>query len=141
MKSTWIKNTLGLLALGLVATGAQAGWERHDHGYGYDHGYDHRAIQQSRQFSQQVDARQERQMERIRVGLQEGRLTRAEFRRLKQEQREIRAMADYFRGDGLIDAREFRRLDRALNEASDDIWAEKHDREARSRYADDYRYN
>lgn len=139
MKSTWIKNTLGLLALGLVATGAQAGWERHDHGY--DHGYDHRAIQQSRQFSQQVDARQERQMERIRVGLQEGRLTRAEFRRLKQEQREIRAMADYFRADGLIDAREFRRLDRALNEASDDIWAEKHDREARSRYADDYRYN
>lgn len=135
MKSTLIKTTLALLALGLVATGAQAGWERHDDGY------DHHAIQQSRQFSQQVDARQERQLERIRVGLQEGRLTRGEFRRLKQQQREIRAMADYFRADGLIDAREFRRLDRALNEASDDIWAEKHDREARSRYGDDYRYN
>jgi hypothetical protein len=128
MKSNLMKKTLGLLALGLVATGAQANWDFHDRGYGG------RAYQQSRYFSEQIDARQERQMARIRAGVEQGRLTRAEFRMLKQEQREIRAMEHHFGADGRIDAREFRRLDHALDVASNNIRAEKHDRQARNAY-------
>lgn len=135
MKSTLIKKTFGLLALGLVATGAQANWDRADHGHGG------RAYQQSQLFSQKIDARQERQMERIMAGRQEGRLTRAEFRRLKQEQQEIRAMEHHFRADGLIDAREFQRIDRALDVASRNIRAEKHDRQARNAYSPYSRFN
>jgi CRISPR/Cas system-associated endoribonuclease Cas2 len=135
MKSTLMKKTLGLLALGLIATGAQASWERHEYAY------DRHAYQQSQRFSQQIDARQARQMERIMAGMHEGRLTRAEFRRLKQEQREIRAMEHHFLADGVIDSREFQRLERALDTASDNIRAEKHDRQARSPYGDPYRFN
>lgn len=132
MKSTWMKKTLALLALGLVTTGAQAHWDRDDPRH------DRRAYQQSQQFLQQIDARQDRQRERIVAGMREGRLTRGEFRRLKEEQHEIRAMEEHFLADGLIDVREFQRLDRALNAASDNIWSEKHDRQAR--YGDTYRY-
>jgi hypothetical protein len=128
MKSTLIKKTLGLLALGLVATGAQASWDRHDDAY-----VRHTA-QQSRQFSQQIDARQDRQMERIEAGMKAGRLTRREYRDLVQEQREIRAMKRHFRADGVIDVREFRRLDRALDIANRNIRDEKHDRQARNAY-------
>lgn len=135
MKSTLIKQALGLLALGLVATGAQAHWDRHDQGH------DWRVHQQSRHFSQQIDARQERQMARIMAGMREGRLTRGEFRRLKEEQRDIRAMEAHFLADGVIDVREFRRIERALDIANRNIWDEKHDRQARSHEGDGHRYN
>lgn len=135
MKSTLMKKTLALLALGLAATGAQAGWERDDD---YPSG---RAYQQSQWFSQEIDARQDRQVERIMAGMREGRLTRAEFRWLKQEQRDIRFMENDFRADGLIDAREFQRLERALDVASRNIRAEKHDRQARGAYGYDSRFN
>jgi hypothetical protein len=135
MKSALMKKTLALLALGLITTGTQASWDRNDQGY------DRRAYQQSQRFSQQIDARQDQQRERIMAGKHAGRLTRAEFRRLQQEQREIRAMEQRFRADGLIDAREFLRLDRALNVASRNIRAEKHDRQARNAYGNPYRFN
>jgi hypothetical protein len=73
MKSALMKKILALLALGLIATGAQASWDRHDQGY------DRHAYQQSRHFSQQIDARQDQQRERIMAGKRAGRLTRAEF--------------------------------------------------------------
>lgn len=128
MKSTLINRTLGLVALGLVATGAQAGWDHHDRAY------DRHAVQQSRMYSQEIDARQDRQMERIEAGRWNGMLTRAEYRRLMREQREIRAMERHFEGDGLIDRREFRRLERALDIASRNIRVEKHDHQARNAY-------
>ena len=135
MKSTLMKQALGLLAassLALAATGAQADWGHGERGHAY---------QQSRMFSQQVNARQARQMERIQAGMRTGALTRGEFRELMHEQHAIRAMERHFRADGIIDAREFRRLDRALDVASRNIRAEKHDRQAR--YADGHagRYN
>jgi len=140
MKSNLMKKTLGVLTLGalaLLATGAQAGWDRG--GYGQDHrGH---ATQQSQRFSQQINARQDRQMERIQAGKREGDLRRAEFRELIHEQREIRAMERYFSADGVIDAREFKRLDHALDIASRNIQAEKHDdRQARNAY-DHRRFN
>lgn len=130
-----IKQTLGMLALGLATAGAQAGWGHHD----YDH--DHQAAQQSRHFSQEIDARQDRQMARIEAGMRRGDLTRGEYRRLMEEQREIRAMERRFRADGWIDAREFRRLERALDIASNNIRDEKHDRQARSDYGHRYHFN
>jgi hypothetical protein len=51
-----------------------------------------------------------------------------------QEQHEIRAMEHHFAADGLIDAREFQRLDRALDIASRNIKLEKHDRQDRYAY-------
>ncbi|HWR76037.1 MAG TPA: hypothetical protein VN283_02355 [Thiobacillus sp.] len=141
MKSTLMKKTLGILALGalgLMATGAQAGWDRGGYGYGHSgHAY-----QQSQMFSQQIDARQDRQMERIQAGKREGNLRRAEFRELMREQREIHAMERHFRADGVIDAREFKRLDHALDIASRNIQAEKHDdRQARNAYDPSRRFN
>ena len=135
MKSTLMNKTLGLLALGLIATGAQAGWDRDDRGSSG------RVYQQSHLFSQKIDARQDRQMTRITAGMHEGRLTRAEFHRLKQEQREIHAMERHFRSDGVINAPEFRHLERALDIASRNIRAEIHDRQARSAYGHFSRFN
>jgi hypothetical protein len=43
-------------------------------------------------------------------------------------------MEQHFRADGFIDPREFQRLDRALDIASQNIRAEKHDRQARVAY-------
>ncbi|MGK2952521.1 MAG: hypothetical protein ACSLEZ_09075 [Thiobacillus sp.] len=134
MKSNLMKKTLGILALstlGLMATGAQANWERGGQGYGHAQKL---AYQQSQAFSQQINARQDRQKQRIQAGMHKGKLTRAEFRELMQEQHSIRVMEQRFRADGLIDAREFKRLDRALDIADHNIRAEKHDRQARQAY-------
>ncbi len=126
MKSNSMKKAFGVLTLsilGLTATGARAAWDRG--GYGHPPTY-----QQPRAYSQQINARQDRQMQRIRVGQRAGHLTRFEFRELMQEQHKIRAMEQHFREDGVIDAREFRRLDHALDRADHNIRAEKHDRQA-----------
>jgi uncharacterized membrane protein YebE (DUF533 family) len=128
MKNTLLKTTLGMLALGLIATGAQANWE-HD-GYG-----SRQAYQQTQAFSQQINARQDRQMDRIRAGMRSGQITRVEFRELMQEQHHIRGMEQHFLADGRIDAREFQRLDRALDAADRNIRMEKHDRQARYGYS------
>lgn len=153
MKSNLMKKTLTVLALGslgLLATGAQADGNRGGYGPGFntsygqiqdrvqdrDHNrYDRHAFMQSEKFSQQVNARQDRQMDRIKDGMRNGALTRFEFRDLMQEQREIRAMEQHFRADGIIDAREFQRLDRALDVASQKIRSEKHDRQERHAFA------
>jgi len=144
MKSNLMKKTLGVLALGalgLMATGTQAGWNGEQAG-DRGHGHSGHAYQQSRMFSQQINARQDRQMERIQTGKREGNLRRAEFRELMYEQREIRAMERYFSADGVIDAREFKRLDHALDIASRNIRADKQDdRLARNAYEPNRRFN
>jgi uncharacterized membrane protein YebE (DUF533 family) len=133
MKSNLMKNTLGILALstlGLAATGAQADWDRGNHGYGFGgHAY-----KQSLVFGQQINERQDRQMDRIQQGMRAGNLTRFEFHELMQEQHRIRAMEQHFRADGMIDAHEFQRMDRALDVASLNIKLEKHDRQERFAY-------
>jgi len=134
MKNTLMKKTLGMLALGLIATGAQADWERG--GYGHKQAY-----LQSQAYNQQIDARQDRQQDRIRVGMRSGQLTRAEFRELMQEQHKIHAMEHRFRADGRIGTREFQRLDRALDMADRNIRMEKHDGQARHAYGYASRFN
>ena len=129
MKHILMKSGLGMLAMGLAATGAQASWDRG--GYGHQHAY---LQQQSRAYSQQIDARQDRQAARIQDAMRAGHLTRFEFRTLMSEQHEIRAMEQHFRADGRIDAREFERIDHALDSASGNIRMESSDRQARSAY-------
>jgi uncharacterized membrane protein YebE (DUF533 family) len=132
MKIHLIKASLGALALtaslGLITTSAQADWGQQQRGHS-DHG--NRYTQQSRHFQQQINTRQDRQMDRIQVGMRSGTLTRMEFRKLMQEQHDIRTMARHFRADGFINAREFQRLDQALDRASRNIHEERHDRQVR----------
>jgi len=67
MKTTLITTRLGMLMLGglsLVATAAQADWDR------YGHPQVRHACQQSQAYSQQINARQMRQMDRIEAGKQ-----------------------------------------------------------------------
>jgi len=136
MKHILIKSGLGMLALGLAATAAQAGWERG--GDGHQHAY---LQQQSWAYSQQIDDRQDRQAARIQDARRAGYLTRFEFRTLMDEQHQIRAMERHFRADGRIDSREFQRIDRALDRASFNIRTEAHDRQARSAYDRHSRFN
>ena len=124
MKSNLMKKTFGILALsimGLAATGAQAAWDRGGQGH-------KQAYQQTKAYSQQINARQDRQMQRIRAAKREGNLTHRGFRALMQEQHDIRAMDQRFRADGVIDAREFKRIDRALDSAHRNIQATNHAR-------------
>ena len=141
MKSTLMNKAIGILALGVLAlatSSAQADWGRSDRGYADNTGH---AYEQSRVFGQQVNARQDRQMERIQAGMRSGALTRGEFRELMHEQHKIRSMERHFHADGYIDAREFRRLQRALDVASYNIKDEKHDRQTRYAYGHQPWYN
>lgn len=159
MKTQMMKKTLAALALGglvLMASGAQAEDNRGNYGYGhsnysdnysndYSNNYSNdnsspfnppqqggHAYQQSQYFSQQIDARQARQMDRIQAGKRSGSLTRFEFRDLMQAQNRIRAMEQHALADGIINPREYQRLDRALDSASRDIRFEKIDQQARN---------
>lgn len=123
-----------MLALGLMASGAQADWDRGGRAY-------QPAFQQSQAHGQQIDARQDRQAARIRAALRAGRLSRFEFRELMHEQRRIRVMERHFRADGVINEREFQHIERALDMASRTIRAETHDRQARSAYGRPSRFN
>jgi len=136
MKSILMKSGLGMLALGLAATSAQASWDRG----GYSH---HEAYlqQQSRAYTQEIDARQDRQAARIRAAMRAGHLTRFEFRTLIDEQHAIRITERHFRADGRMNAREFQRLERALDRASFNIRTEAHDRQARSSHDRHSRFN
>ncbi len=134
MKNILTKTALGVLALGLIATGAQAGWEREGRGH-------NKQTYLQTQAGRQIDARQDRQMERIQAGMRSGRITRAEFRGLMQEQHRIRAMERHFRTDGVMNAREFQRLDHALDIASRTIREERRDRHARHAYGHPYPFN
>jgi uncharacterized membrane protein YebE (DUF533 family) len=134
MKNNLKKIALGALAfasLGLTATSALADRDRHERA---NFGHGDRGVQQSQQFSQQINARQSQQMDRIQAGMRSGNLTRAEFRELMHKQRDIRAMEQNFRADGFIDAREFHRLNRALDVASSSIREERHDPQTRYAY-------
>ena len=169
MKTQLMNKTLFVLALGslMITTGAHANDTSYRYEYDnrnaavvqlemaperdrntsrepmFEHDYDDQwddAYQQSQQFSQRVNARQSRQMNRIQAGKRSGSLTRYEYRELMHEQRHIRTMEQNFLADGIIDRREFQRLDRALDRASNSL-SEKHDQQARNYYGNTARWN
>lgn len=105
-----------LIAIGLIAAGATSasaqGW------WGGTSG-------------REVDARQSNQQQRIERGLRDGSITRYEAHGLIEEQRRI---ADYERrakADGHLDARERATLKSMQDNASQHIYAERHDAEFR----------
>lgn len=140
MQANVIKTALGLLAaagLTLAAANAQADWpDRSDPPHP-------RTLHDrfSLMHAEQINARQDRQMARIQTGWRTGDLTRGEFRMLMRQQHEIRAMERHFLADGVLDGREFRRLDAALDEAGRSIRWERHDRLARDYREYHPRYN
>jgi hypothetical protein len=73
--------------------------------------------------------RQQNQKDRIRAGVKDGSVTRAEAARLKQDQREIRQNARRAKSDGTVTGKEAARITRQQNKASRDILKQKNDRQ------------
>lgn len=115
MTRTLIKTAFSGLALGVLAASAHAGH--------LDRGYpSHPQMRpQSQAYIQQINARQARQMRQIEAARRAGLLSRYEFRALRREQRQIRAMEHRFRADGILNGHEFQHLDRALRLAQRSI--------------------
>lgn len=78
-----------------------------------------------------IDDRQARQMQRIEQGLRSGQLTRSEYYRLVEQQREIARLERMLSRDGRLSPRDRVLLSQLQNEASRDIFWQKHDAETR----------
>lgn len=78
-----------------------------------------------------VNAHQHRQQARIRQGVRSGELTRRETRGLVREQRDIRRLERDYKSDGTLTGAERRDLHREQNQASRDIYKQKHDAQDR----------
>lgn len=76
-----------------------------------------------------IDARQNNQARRIDNGLRNGALTPAEAARLAHQQREIAAAERAAKSDGRLTPGERAYLEAKQNQASRNIYAEKHDRQ------------
>src|SRR3954447_3934511 len=78
-----------------------------------------------------VNTRQRNQRKRINEGVRSGELTRDEAVNLRQEQRAIRTEKRAYRSDGKVTAAERKDLHQDLNDASKDIYQQKHDSDTR----------
>jgi hypothetical protein len=76
-----------------------------------------------------IDARQHHQAHRIFQGVRSGQLTPEETKMLLTQQKEIRHNEREYKSDGNLTLDERRQLHHQLNEASRDIYREKHDEE------------
>ena len=78
-----------------------------------------------------VNQRQHNQRERIQQGVKSGELTRRETGRLAEEQRDIRQLERGYKSDGTLTGAERRDLQHEQNQASRDIYRQKHDEQDR----------
>lgn len=78
-----------------------------------------------------VNAREHRQQHRITQGVKSGELTQREARTLRREQRAIRAEERAYKADGHLDRAERRDLHQDLDQASRNIYQQKHDAQKR----------
>lgn len=78
------------------------------------------------------DERQQMQEQRIQNGLQSGAITQEEAQRLRAEQSGIARAQQKANADGVVTAKEQRRLDRMQDLASKDIHHQRHDNQAGS---------
>ena len=78
-----------------------------------------------------VNARQHNQRERIQQGVGSGELTRRETGRLVEEQRDVRQLERAYKSDGTLTGAERRDLHHEQNQASHDIYRQKHDEQDR----------
>lgn len=73
-----------------------------------------------------VDSREARQTWRVRQGVHSGQLTRAEARRLRHGQRQVRRMESRSKRDGVVTQRERFRMENIQDRQSRHIWRLKH---------------
>ena len=78
-----------------------------------------------------IDQRQANQERRIDQGIQSGQLTEREAERLQRQQDHIQNMEDKALADGKLSKGERRKIRRAQNRASRQIWRQKHDAQTR----------
>ena len=78
-----------------------------------------------------VNARQHNQRERIQQGVRSGELTRKETRHVAEDQRDIRQLERGYKSDGKLTGAERRDLTHEQNQASRDIYKQKHDAQER----------
>jgi polyhydroxyalkanoate synthesis regulator phasin len=79
-----------------------------------------------------VNRHQYHQEQRIQQGVRSGELTREETKALAQEQRAIRQEERAYKSDGKLNKEERKDLHQDLNQASRNIYQEKHDGEKRN---------
>jgi hypothetical protein len=76
-----------------------------------------------------IDQRERRQEHRIKEGIQHGQLTPDEVAKLQKQEASIKTMKENFEKDGKVTKDESKQLESALNGASLQIWAHRHDTE------------
>lgn len=76
-----------------------------------------------------IDARQVRQEQRIDQGVRSGQLTPNEAAKLERGQQHVERLEDKAKDDGVVSAKERRRLGHAQDVQSQRIYREKHDRQ------------
>ncbi len=79
-----------------------------------------------------INARQQVQRERIQQGVRSGELTRREAVRAREDQRDIRQLERAYKSDGELTRGERRDLTHEQNQASREIYREKHDAQDRA---------
>lgn len=80
-----------------------------------------------------VSKRQVNQEERIAQGVKSGELTQAEAKKLQGEEKALRTEKRAYKDDGVVTPAERKDLHQDANQASKDIYAEKHDAEVRAK--------
>jgi glucose/arabinose dehydrogenase len=83
-------------------------------------------IASAHSVTQRVDRREARQSYRLHQGVRSGQLTRAEARRLRSGQRQVRRMEFRSERDGVVTRRERFRMENAQDRQSWRIWRLKH---------------
>ncbi|MBB6094742.1 hypothetical protein HNQ60_003629 [Povalibacter uvarum] len=78
-----------------------------------------------------VNARQQNQRARIHQGVRSGELTRRETRHVAESQRDIRQLERAYKSDGTLTGAERRDLHHEQNQASREIYHQKHDAQDR----------
>jgi hypothetical protein len=135
MKTKKIVQTLGLAAVMAFSASAFAyGNEDYRPGFNGPAFNSHPAFQESLRLMNEVNERQDKQLDRILNGFYEKRINPHEFRKLMDEQREIRQLENRFLADGFLNRFEYQKLDAALDAASRNIFQEKHDAQGRPGY-------
>lgn len=132
MKSKLIAKTLGLIALASIALTSPIthanDWrddDNRDNGYSQSDddrgGYPMERLREGFRFASIVNDRQDRQLDRIMAGVINNRLSKGMFIRLMAEQKNIRAQERSFMNDRFMTEAEFRRLNRSLDVADNNI--------------------
>lgn len=139
MKTKKIVQSLGLAVLMAASAGAFAhGNEDSRADFDGPAFHRHPVFQQSLRLANEVNARQDKQLDRILAGYYEKRINQREFRKLMDQQRDIRKMERAYLSDGLLTRAEYQKLNAALDNASRNIFREGHDAQGRPGYGSGY---